>query len=798
MIDKFRSAMRSAGIETKAEILADGVLHRFRVEGDRSGTLNGWYVLHCDGMPAGQFGSFKLDISEKWSAKDTKTFTPEEKALFAAKMRVMRQQRDEMQAKIQGECREWCKTIFETAKDANNEHPYLKRKGVQAYGLKLLGVSLMAPVRDSTGQLHGLQFIQPDGSKKFKTGTAKQGNYFAIGRPKDNTLLLAEGYATGASLHEATGHAVAVCFDAGNLKAVAEALRKKYPEFRLIICADNDESGIGQTKADEAALAVGGVVAMPPEAGTDWNDYHLQNGPEAVKACIDQVVKFSARVIEAPEASQESLQCNTPKDEWHEPSPAGRSTIDETVERLAALPHLEYEKVRKEEAKALGVRATALDEEIRTVLKNTGLDSDLPYREIEPWLDPVDPAEILSDIAAVVRRFIVCEREISIAVALWSAMTWLMDVVHVAPLAVITAPEKRCGKSQLLTLMGRLVCRPITASSISPAALFRAIDAWEPTLLIDEVDACMKDNEELRGIINSGHTRDSAYVIRTVGDTFTPTKFSTWGAKALSGIGHVADTLMDRAIILELRRKLPHEQVDRLRYAEPGLFDTLAAKLARFAMDYSDQVRQARPYLPPSLNDRAQDNWEPLLAIAMVAGSEWLETATKTALKLSGSESDAQSIGVELLADIQEVFEEKGVDRISTADLIKALCEDEEKPWATFNRGLSIKPRQLAGRLKGYGIASKTIRTNLLQTPKGYEKKQFDEAFSRYIPSPPSVSATTPQPNMYKGSGVADLPTRCGSVADINNHRSPETKGCGVVADRIPLSGDSKRIEVIV
>lgn len=104
----------------------------------------------------------------------------------------------------------------------------------------------------------------------------------------------------------------------------------------------------------------------------------------------------------------------------------------------------------------------------------------------------------------------------------------------------------------------------------------------------------MKENEELRGVMNSGHTRDSAYVIRTVGDNFTPTKFSTWGAKALAGIGHVADTLMDRAVILKLRRKLPHEMVNRIRDAEPGLFDELRSKLARLAEDYSEKVRQAR------------------------------------------------------------------------------------------------------------------------------------------------------------------------------------------------------------
>jgi putative DNA primase/helicase len=267
--------------------------------------------------------------------------------------------------------------------------------------------------------------------------------------------------------------------------------------------------------------------------------------------------------------------------------------INETILRLAELSPLKYDQTRKKEADALSVRATVLDQAVKEARKKGGIDTNLPFSEVSPWPEEVNPAEILADVTAVVRRFIVCDKEISVAVALWCAMTWFIEVVQVCPLAVITAPEKRCGKSQLLALLGRLVCRPITASNISPAALYRAIDAWKPTLLIDEVDACMKDNEELRGIINSGHTRDSAYVIRTVGDTFTPTKFSTWGPKALSGIGHVADTLMDRAIILELRRKLSHENVDRLRYAEPELFENLAAKLSRFAIDYSEKVRQA-------------------------------------------------------------------------------------------------------------------------------------------------------------------------------------------------------------
>lgn len=251
----------------------------------------------------------------------------------------------------------------------------------------------------------------------------------------------------------------------------------------------------------------------------------------------------------------------------------------------------------------------------------------------------------------------------------------------------------------------------------------------------------MRENEELRGVINSGHSRDNAYVIRTVGDDFTPKRFSTWGAKALSGIGHLSDTLMDRAIVLELRRKLSHENVDRLRHAEPDLFLTLARKLARFADDYREQVRMARPVLPDALNDRQQDNWEPLLAIAECAGSEWLARANQVALKLSANDKSA-SVSNELLADIQEVFETKGTSKISTVDLINALTEDTEKSWATYNRGKSLSPKQLANKLKGYGICSKTIRIGY-ETPRGYDLDQFIDVFERYLPN---HTSTPPYP----------------------------------------------------
>jgi putative DNA primase/helicase len=784
----FTQAMQNASIEPPAEITADSCLHRFTISGDKARSFNGWYVLYADDPAAGAFGCWKRGISETWCGKVHQTMTPEEKRAYAAKMEALKRLREEERAKIQTECRTWCADAWAKAKDATNENPYLKQKGVNAYGLKSFKDSLLIPVRDMEGTIHGLQFIAPDGNKVFKTGTNKAGHFFKVGRSKDNTVIICEGYATGASIYQANGHAVVVAFDSGNLLPVAQGIRSKFTDMKIIVAADDDhttEGNPGLMKATEAAKAVNGLLAVPafPDnrgvKDTDFNDMARLAGLEAVRDCIEAAAMPSspAPAIENPSQAESDSIANM---------------FDAAIDRLAALSPLEYDLVRKTEAKALGVRPGTLDEVVKGARKGSD-NGNLPFAEVDPWPEPVEPATLLTDVAATIRRFIVCNEEVADAVALWIAMTWFVDVVQVAPLAVITAPEKRCGKSLLLSLLGKLVARAITASSISPAALFRSIDAWSPTLLIDEADAFMKDNEELRGLLNSGHTRDSAYVIRTVGDNFTPTKFNTWGAKALAGIGHVADTLMDRAIILELRRKLPHEKSERIRQAEPGLFDDLRAKLARFADDHRETVKQARPLLPHSLNDRAQDNWEPLLAIAMTAGNEWLNIGTTAALKLSGGESSSQTIGTELLSDIQEIFEENQIDRISIVELIKSLCADDEKPWSTYNRGLPIKPRQLSKKLKGYDIQSKTIRIGL-DTAKGYEKSQLKDAFFRYVAPSPENSGNKSQPASVLGLSVTEAKLHYPHVTEEKRLKPVSVLSC----DRLPAETPLEPMNIIL
>jgi putative DNA primase/helicase len=427
---------------------------------------------------------------------------------------------------------------------------------------------------------------------------------------------------------------------------------------------------------------------------------------------------------------------------------------DDIIKELAALKPLEYDRLRGEKAKAMNVRPATLDAQVKAERESKQEAKRLPFDEIEPCQESINPAILLDEIAATIQKFIVLNSQQAHAAALWVAFTWFIDVLEIAPLAIINAPEKSCGKTQLLTVLGRMAFRPLHAANASPSALFRAVDLWKPTLLIDEADTFFKDNAELHGMVNAGYLRDG-FVLRSeaIGDSYEPKAFPVFSAKAIAGVAlekHLPDTTMSRGIVFNLRRKLPHESVDRLRHADKNLFTGIASKLARFAADYSQQVREARPILPEELSDRNQDNWDGLLAVASCAGDGWLQKATAAALQLSGDCEKSHSISNELLADIQDIFETKHVNYIRTTDLITALCEDEENAWATYNRGKPITARQVNKQLSAYDISSTRLRPNGNDNPiRGFELSQFDEVFKRYLGNddgtPPKLSGTVAQ-----------------------------------------------------
>ncbi len=278
MIGAFRDAMHGAGLTPPERIEPDGALHRFHVEGDRSGSANGWYLLHLDGRAAGAFGSWKTGAWSKWSADSGRESNADREAfaalIAAARARAQAKRRAEHEARAVDARGEWARTVA-----PDHAHPYLIAKGVKAHNLRQLGAWLIVPLFDAYWLLWNVQRIMPDGTKRFRPGRAG-GLFSPIGDLTYPTrLLICEGWATGATLHEETGHPVLCAMNAGNLLRVAQAARTAWPGAGLVICADNDRYTAGNpgvNKATEASKATGAALIVPefPEgaSGTDFND----------------------------------------------------------------------------------------------------------------------------------------------------------------------------------------------------------------------------------------------------------------------------------------------------------------------------------------------------------------------------------------------------------------------------------------------------------------------------------------------------------------------------------------------
>lgn len=459
--------------------------------------------------------------------------------------------------------------------------------------------------------------------------------------------------------------------------------------------------------------------------------------------------------------------------------------LDDEIDHLARLPELEYEQHRKSKADSLAVRASVLGRLVKAKRKELHEQRDRNdfFEQIEPWDRPVNGNDLLNSIECIIDQHIACEPHTRIATALWIVYTWAIDNMQIAPIACITAPEKRCGKTQLLTLIGDLCYKPLPTSNITSAALYRSIQEWSPTLLIDEADSFLKDNEDLRGVINAGHSRKNAYVIRCEGDDNKPTRFNVWCAKAISGIGHLPETIKDRSIILELRRKLPHEKKQRLRHTDQSHWLKIKRQCLRWTQDHLQQIRTIRPELPEQLNDRAQDNWESIFIIAQVASPQWLEKANHAAMAINGIDVDTPSISEQLLTDIRAIFKDIGEQKIFSSGLVEALNADAENVWATWNRGQPITQSQLATRLKQFGIKSKDVRIGTV-VKKGYDLKQFQDAFSRYLPKCNISSATSLQVSSRKAFSDNQEATRSNGVAIEKDLYSFPNKACSTVADK--------------
>jgi putative DNA primase/helicase len=495
------------------------------------------------------------------------------------------------------------------------------------------------------------------------------------------------------------------------------------------------------------------------EAETVWTAPSQQEGNGLTDAERDAIGKLAAGEIEAFVSLAEADQT----------FPFAADAIKAEAKVARERPR-EWEKLHIA-LKNAGVRLTALDKLIAAEANlnalgaaNGGQGRPIEFAEIEPCEGPVDGTRLLADISDAIGRYMIMTKDQRDAVALWIVHTYTHDFRDYSPLLVVTSPEPGCAKTRLEEVLERIVLKPLTMSGLTAASLVNIIDEHHPTVLIDEYDAILNGDREkaeaIRACVDAAHKRSGAFIIKMVqvGDGWTPRKFFIYTPIALAGIDKPQRTIIERGVVVRLKKKLRSEAVARLRGKDGDDLRTLARKIVRFVSDNDHRIRHHDPDMPKSLTDRECDKWDSLLAVADVAGGEWPQRARDAALALTGADAadaDLQGVKQTLLADIRNIFvrlfptehpdhkaERTGRPddgpRLLTRHLLVELHKLEERQWSVW--GKARKPMtdiDLGALLRGYEIHSKTVRgEDAYGNPergRGYYLRDFKETFERYL-----------------------------------------------------------------
>jgi len=405
----------------------------------------------------------------------------------------------------------------------------------------------------------------------------------------------------------------------------------------------------------------------------------------------------------------------------------GKLESEDALSNLALLTDEEYESGdrRGNAAKRLGIKKPAkldkfVDDRRRYKVKDQTDTSNIIVEEVKPWHESVNGAALLDELAATARRFVIFQRQSEAdAIALWLVSTYCCEKFNILPYLGVTAPAPECGKTTVMKILLYLCLHPVQSSNVSGAVVYRVIELYSPTLLVDEVDSFLNSerNSELVGIFNAGHEREFAHVLRCVGEDSTPTKFNCFGPKAFGMIGRPPDTLLSRSIVIRLLRKDAGEKTEDLNVIEhPELretFTTLKQKIARWVRDNANAIALAKPDTS-SLANRARDNWQPLLKIAGVAGKDWTEKALAAAgaPTLKRQENDI----IRALRDARKIFKMLNTDRIPSRILVQYFLQQKLSGWNRFyNQRDDIDERGLARLLGEFDWHNKPLKMNETQ-----------------------------------------------------------------------------------
>ena len=412
------------------------------------------------------------------------------------------------------------------------------------------------------------------------------------------------------------------------------------------------------------------------------------------------------------------------------------------IERLANLEPVDYEAVRVEAAVRLKVRTSILDREVNKKRRALGLETNrdddgqgraVKMVDVLPYDETVDGDMLASALAAAVKTYAVLPDSAADAIALWVLHTWLVNSFSISPRLAITSPTKGCGKTTILRLLNQIVRRPKRAGSISPSAMFRAVEKFRPTILLDETEKYLEHGSDLHALLNEGHCKGGT-VLRVLGEKLELREFSVYGAVAFARNGRLPDDLEQRSIIVAMQRRRPDEALAELRDDRANPCSGSPACVRAGPMAHAHEIPDCDPDMGALIN-RDADNWRPLFAISDLIGFDWAARVRDAAAALTPSES--YSTGPMLLADIRTVFDAENTDRLASAELCEALAAMETQPWSEWraNKGASpkpITPNQLARLLKPFGVVSDNVRIGS-RVPKGYFRHQFEEVWQRYL-----------------------------------------------------------------
>ncbi len=402
----------------------------------------------------------------------------------------------------------------------------------------------------------------------------------------------------------------------------------------------------------------------------------------------------------------------------------------------------------------------------------------LPRISANGSTQPGNGAEILEQVERFIRRFVFLTADQAAILSLWAAQTHAFACATATPYLHISSAEKQSGKTTLLEVFDLLTAKPWYTGRTSAAALVRKIASESPTLLLDESDAAFGGEKEyaetLRGILNSGHRiGGKASLCVRERENFVVRDFPVFCPKAIAGLGKLPDTVADRSIPINLKRAAIGEIPQRFRRRKvEAEASQLRDSLAQWTESIFDALDKAEPYLPESLTARQQDGAEPLLAIADAAGGNWAYKARNAFVSILGGSDHAESSGTRLLADIHAIFYDQTADKMSSQDLASALNAIETSPWGDWGHGKGLNPSRLSRLLKPFGISSHNIKVKSGDgkdhVPKGYERADFADAWSRYRSSLP-VGNATPLPTAKNETFVQfSTATEHDVVADIN------------------------------